>query len=130
MPKRREQAVESVSRHLVQHARQIAQEIGARALILYADALCGDGELSEVLAEIDFPIILVSRSTEVAVEQAQPSRALVRVPDVHMTRAGQVKAALLVCLTRGVLQRGDRVVCLTGVDGGCFWTPCWCSTSA
>ena len=34
-----------------------------------------------------------------------------------MTRAGQVKVALLVCLAKGVLQRGDRVVCLTGVDG-------------
>jgi DNA integrity scanning protein DisA with diadenylate cyclase activity len=34
-----------------------------------------------------------------------------------MTRAGQIKAALLVCLARGLLQRGDRVVCLTGVEG-------------
>jgi DNA integrity scanning protein DisA with diadenylate cyclase activity len=34
-----------------------------------------------------------------------------------MTRAGQVKVALLVCLAKGVLQRGDRVVCLTGIDG-------------
>jgi hypothetical protein len=39
------------------------------------------------------------------------------VPDVNMTRAGQVKTALLVCLARGVLRRGDRVVCLSGVDG-------------
>src|SRR5207237_924813 len=30
---------------------------------------------------------------------------------------GQVKAALLVCLARGLLQSGDRVICLTGVDG-------------
>ena len=33
-----------------------------------------------------------------------------------MTRAGQVKTALLVCLARGVLHKGDRVICLSGVD--------------
>src|SRR5262249_50413584 len=38
-------------------------------------------------------------------------------PNVHMTRAGQVKAALLVCLARGILKRGDNVICLSGVDG-------------
>jgi hypothetical protein len=109
--------VESVSRHLVQHARQLARAIGARALVLYADALCGDGELRRLLPELDLPVILVTRSTEAAVQQAQPSPAWVTVPDVRMTRAGQVKAAVLVCLARGVLRRGDRVVCLTGVDG-------------
>ena len=39
------------------------------------------------------------------------------VPDVHMTRIGQVKMALLSCLAKGALQAGDRVVCLTGIDG-------------
>jgi hypothetical protein len=113
----KEQAVESISHHLVQHARQLAGAIDARAVVLYADALSGDGELRRLLPEVDFPVILVTRSTEAAVQLARPSHAWVTVPDVRMTRAGQVKAALLVCLARGVLQRGDRVVCLTGVDG-------------
>ena len=63
---------------------------------------------SSLLAEVDFPIILVTRSTEAAVQHAQPSHAWVTIPDVRMTRASQVKAALLVCLARGVLQRGDQ----------------------
>jgi hypothetical protein len=111
--------VESISHHLVQHARQLARAIDARAIVLYADAVCGDGELRRLLPEVDFPVILVTRSTEAAVQLAQPSHAWVTVPDVRMTRAGQVKAAVLVCLARGVLQRGDRVVCLTGIDGSC-----------
>jgi hypothetical protein len=109
--------LESVSCHLVQYARQLARAIDARALLLYADAICGDGELRGLLREVDFPLILVTRSTEVAVQLAQPSHTWVTVPEIRMTRAGQVKAALLVCLARQVLQRGDRVVCLTGVDG-------------
>jgi DNA integrity scanning protein DisA with diadenylate cyclase activity len=34
-----------------------------------------------------------------------------------MTRASQIKTAVLVCLARGILRKGDRVVCLTGVEG-------------
>jgi hypothetical protein len=109
--------VESVSRHLVQHARQFARAINARALLLYADALVGDGELRGLLAEVDFPLILVTRSSEAAVQHTQASHVWVTVPDVRMTRASQVKAALLVCMARDLLRRGDRVVCLTGVEG-------------
>jgi hypothetical protein len=114
---RAEQVMDNVSRSLVQHAREVAREIGARALVLYADALGRDGQRGMLPAELDLPLILVTRSTEVAVQQARPASAWVTVPNVRMTRAGQVKAALLVCLARGVLQRGDRVVCLIGIDG-------------
>src|SRR5262249_31010493 len=71
--------------------------------------------LRQLLQAVDFPAILVTRS-----RQAPPGlEALpwVAVPAVPMTRAGQAKAALLVCLARGLLHRGDRVICLTGVDG-------------
>jgi hypothetical protein len=102
-----------VSRHLVQHARQLAREVAARAVLVYADALRQDGEL---LPEMDFPTIFVTRSTKAGLSSGSSPHVWVRVPDVSMTRAGQIKAALLVCVARGVLQKGDRVVCLTGVE--------------
>jgi hypothetical protein len=105
--------VDSISSRLVQHARQIAREIGARALVLYADALPAEGELRDS----DLPLILVTRSAEVAVQSAPPRFVWVTVPNVRMTRPSLVKAALLACLARRLLQRGDRVVCLSGIDG-------------
>ena len=106
-----------VSRHLVQHAQQLAREVAAQAVLVYADALRQDGELWQLLQAMDFPTVFVTRSDEPAETTGSVPPVWVRVPDVPMTRAGQVKAALLVCLARGVLQKGDRVVCLTGVDG-------------
>src|SRR5579871_4747382 len=106
--------MEIVSRHILQHAQQLAREVAARAVLVYADALREDREL---LRAMDFPTIFVTRSTHTGPPAGPPSHSWVRVPDVPMTRAGQVKAALLVCLARGVLQKGDRVVCLTGVEG-------------
>jgi DNA integrity scanning protein DisA with diadenylate cyclase activity len=41
-----------------------------------------------------------------------------------MTRTGQVKVALLVSLAKGLLEHGDRVVCLTGIDGSSLIDTC------
>jgi hypothetical protein len=105
-----------VSGHIVQHAQQLAREVAARAVVVYADALGGADELRQVLREITFPAILVSRSRDAGRIAGLESHVWIRVPNVHMTRAGQIQSALLVCLARGLLQKGDRVVCLTGAD--------------
>jgi hypothetical protein len=62
-------------------------------VLVYADALRDDGEL---LRAMDFPTVLVTRSIRAGLSTGSPSHAWVRVPDVPMTRAGQVKTALLV----------------------------------
>src|SRR5262245_52625674 len=109
--------MERVSRHIVRHAQQLAREVGARAVVVYADALAGDDELRQLLRAVDFPAILVTHARDAAPPPDFAAHTWVSVPDVQMTRAGQVKTALLVCLARGVLHRGDRVICLSGVDG-------------
>ena len=42
--------------------------------------------------------------------------AVVRIPDVPMTRTGQIKVAILVSAAEGLIHAGDRVLCLTGLD--------------
>jgi diadenylate cyclase len=108
--------METVARQIVRHAQQLAREVGARAVVIYADAMTGDDELSRVVQAIAFPTILVTRSRAEAPSPCSGSPVRVRVPDVQMSRAGQIRTAVLVCLARGVLQKGDRVICLSGVD--------------
>jgi DNA integrity scanning protein DisA with diadenylate cyclase activity len=109
--------MKTVSRYMVQHAHQLAREIGARAVVVYADAIRKDSDLRQLLGTVAFPTILVSRSRDGLPPAGFDEYTWITVPDVHMTRAGQVKVALLVCLAKGVVQRGDQVVCLTGIDG-------------
>jgi DNA integrity scanning protein DisA with diadenylate cyclase activity len=40
---------------------------------------------------------------------------MIRVPNVALTRIGQVKLAAFLALSRGLIACGDRIVCLTGV---------------
>ena len=109
--------VRTLTRHFILHAQTLAQEIDARALLIYADVVAQDEALRELLSSVDFPVILMRREREKA-HSPQDSSCFhsIFVPDVHMTRTGQVKVAVLVCLAQGVLSRGDRVVCLSGID--------------
>jgi DNA integrity scanning protein DisA with diadenylate cyclase activity len=108
--------LEAVSTLLIRHARSLAREIGARAIVVYADALGKDGRL-ETPSEGDCPTILVTRSDRAPESELRPPGKWISVPGVRMTRAGQIKAAILICLARGLFERSDRVICLTGVEG-------------
>jgi hypothetical protein len=107
--------MEPVSREIVRHAKELAREVEARAIVVYADAISGD-ELLSLAQGVDFPTILVTCSRKDAPPPRLGSAVWVSVPDVPMSRAGQVKIALLICLARGILRHGDLVVCLSGVD--------------
>jgi len=110
--------LKTLTRSLVRHAHAIAREVGARVILLYADVVENDQNLADLIQDVDFRVILVSRR---AGFQAPPGWedlcAIVRVPDISMTRAGQIKVATLVAAAENLLRIGDRIVCLTGIDG-------------
>ncbi len=107
-----------LTRSLVRHAHAIAREVGARAVLLYADVVAGDEELAALIRDVDFRVILVSRRRGFKAPSGWGDLcAVVPVPDIPMTRAGQVKVATLVAAVEGLVQVGDRVVWLTGIQG-------------
>ncbi len=110
--------MKTLTRSLVRHAHAIAREVGARVVLLYADVVEDDQDLADLIQDVDFRVILVSRRPTF---QAPPGWedlcAIVRVPDIKMTRAGQIKVATLVAAAESLLRLGDRIVCLTGIDG-------------
>jgi hypothetical protein len=107
-----------LTRSLVLHAHAIAREVGARAVLLYADVVDGDQELANLIRDVDFRVILVSRRRGFKAPSGWGDLcAVVSVPDIPMTRAGQVKIATLVASVEGHVKVGDRVVWLTGIQG-------------
>lgn len=109
-----------LTRRLLRLAQVLAQEISARALLVNADVIAHDEELRQLLKAVTFPVILIrrdrgSKSTEFELDNCSECHSIF-VPDVHMTRTGQVKVALLLCLAKGFVTRRDCVVCLSGID--------------
>jgi diadenylate cyclase len=109
--------MDKVARHVLIYAQQLARQVGARALVLYADAVKRDEELQRLLQAVDFPTLLVTRSKGPRVPSRAGTHTWVAIPDVPMTRAAQFKSSLLVCLARQALRHGDRVVYLGGAEG-------------
>jgi hypothetical protein len=109
--------MQAVSPHILRHAQLLAGEVHARALVVYADAVRRDDELRRLLQDVRVPAIVVSRSREPRVPPPSASQTWVTVPDAATSRAALFKSAVLVCLARGLLRPGDRVVFLGGAEG-------------
>jgi hypothetical protein len=110
--------LKTLTRSLVRHAHAIAREVGARVVLLYADVVEDDQDLAGLIQDVDFRVILVSRRMDFQAPSGwEDLCAIVRVPDITMTRAGQIKVATLVAAAERLIGVGDRILCLTGIDG-------------
>lgn len=107
-----------LTRCLVRHAHAVAREVGARAVLLYADVVEEDQDVIDLVQDVDFRVILVTRRAGfIAPEGWGDLCKVVRVPDLKMTRAGRIKIALLVAAAEGLVHADERIVCTTGIDG-------------
>jgi diadenylate cyclase len=110
--------VTPLTRSLIRHGHAIAREVGARVALLYADVVEADETLADMIRDVGFRLVLVSRRRDFRPPPGwEDLCAVVNVPDVPMTRAGQVKIGTLVALVAGHVQVGDRIVWLAGVQG-------------
>lgn len=109
--------MQPISHQIMEHATTLARAIGANAVLIHADADVVARAAQGMASQSGCQTILVSRKRDLFPRLSVPGQHWVNVPNVQMTRVGQLKLALLVALTRGVLGRMDRVVCIVGVDG-------------
>jgi DNA integrity scanning protein DisA with diadenylate cyclase activity len=102
---------------MVRHAHAIAREVGARVILLHADVVEEDADLTALVEDVDFRVILVSRrpAFQPPIERTELC-TMIHVPDIAMTRAGQIKVATLVAAAESLIKAGDRILCLTGID--------------
>lgn len=107
-----------MTRCLIRHGHAVARECGAGAIVLYADVVEADDSLADMVRDVGFRTLLVSRREGFQSPEGWEDRcAVIRVPDVALTRVGQIKLAILMAAVEGHVAAGDRVVCLTGVQG-------------
>ncbi len=92
------------------------EESGAEALMLFVDAV-GDWSAWRVIPDLK-RLIMVTRDPDTEKELASMGfKAVIKLPDVNLTRLGQVKLAVIKGLDHGVIGNSGRVVCLTGLKG-------------
>jgi len=102
-----------ITSSLLQHVPGIVESCGATALFVYVDAL--EEEVLDLDLGVKAKVFCVTRA---APEEQGPrlgAQQCLRIPNVPLTRMGQVKIAVFLALSRGLIKHGDRVVFLSGL---------------
>jgi hypothetical protein len=93
----------------------IAEECRATAIFAYAEALGGARiPLPKGYGGKIFSIAKTPGEEDVPVEHGAQ---FLYVPNVPYSRLGQIKIAIFIALSRGMIHGGDIVIFLTGMDG-------------
>ncbi len=98
---------------LLQHIPSIVEACGAAALFIYVDAM--DDEAVRFDLPVKARVFCVTKTPIAEAEARLGGIKCLRVPNVPLTRIGQVKIAVFLALSRGLIQQGDRVVFLSGL---------------
>lgn len=88
----------------------IAAGSGAKAVFVYAEAL-HEGSPRPSLPEGTHLVYVTKNARE---DELVGEATAIRVPDVKLTRFGQIKIAVLLAMSRGMVHRGDVVICSSG----------------
>jgi len=103
----------SFSHRIMDCACDLAREAGARVILVYAEA-CADIE-SMIAPREGIEMILVTKNESALPDPFRKSGKVITIPDLNLTRAGQMKIAVTKGIACGMLKKGDKAVCLTGI---------------
>ncbi|MBD3426842.1 MAG: hypothetical protein GF409_06385 [Candidatus Omnitrophica bacterium] len=102
-----------ISRSVLKKAFELGREIYARAIFIYAD-VCPDVEKIEEAKE-KFDVFLVAKTKKRLKEAEKIVHKVLLVPDIPLTRMGQIKIAIMMAVSQNLLRKGEKVICLSGV---------------
>jgi len=112
-PEGRKVAAQVITNALLQHLPSIAEACGATALFIYVDAMNDEAVCLDL--SVKAKVFCVTKAPADETETRLGGIKCLRVPNVPLTRIGQVKIAVFLALSRGLIQHGDRVVFLSGL---------------
>lgn len=101
-----------LTKRMLAHAEALAEETVAAAVFVYTEAL-KETEWTPP-PHLKGRVIYATRSEEERAALVDAQKLAIKVPSVDLTRMGQVKVAVFLALSQGLVQGGDRVVCLAG----------------
>lgn len=108
-------AKEELSESILDAAVEVCRRLGAKAVFLNADGL-SDLEVAEELpADVNWFFTTRSEERKRALEQG--GRCVLKVPGLDLSRVDQIKMGIVMALSEGLVERGDRLVCLSGLPG-------------
>ncbi len=105
--------MKEINRIILDHACSIAAEVKAKALVLYTEAA---EDLPFVKDDKPcFDLVLVTKGNEELPKEFKNLGTIINVPDVNLSRVGQIKIAITKGIATGLFKKGDKLVCISGL---------------
>jgi len=107
--------VKQQNRIMVETACSIAKKTNSKGVLMYADMIEDYESLAKIGQEKQTDLILVVKE-ETSFQEARPFfKKVLQVPNISLGRINQIKMATIQALSEGMVQKGDKWVCLSGM---------------
>jgi DNA integrity scanning protein DisA with diadenylate cyclase activity len=100
---------------MVEAACAIAKKTRSKGVLLYADMIEDYDVLAKIGEEKQVDLILAIKDHASFQEASSVLQKVLRIPDVPLGRINQIKMALIQALSKGLVKKGDKWVCLSGI---------------
>ena len=103
------------NRIMLETACMIAKKNHSKGVLLYADMIEDYEALAKIGQEKQVDLILAIKDETSFQDASSVFKKVLRIPDVPLGRINQVKMAIIQALSKGLVQKGEKWVCLSGI---------------
>jgi DNA integrity scanning protein DisA with diadenylate cyclase activity len=103
------------NRMMVETACAVVKKTRSKGVLLYADLIEDYETLAKIGQEKQIDLILAIKE-EASFQEASPIfKKILRIPNIPLGRINQIKVAIIQALSKGLVKKGDKWVCLSGI---------------
>jgi diadenylate cyclase len=103
------------NRMMVEAACAVAKKTRSKGVLLYADMIEDYDALAKIGEEKRVDLILAIKDPGSFQEASLVFKKVLRIPDAPLGRINQIKMAIIQALSKGLVKKGDKWVCLSGI---------------
>ena len=103
------------NRIMLETACSIAKKTHSKGILLYADMIQDYEALAKIGQEKQVELILAIKDEGSFQDASAIFKKVLRIPDVPLGRINQMKMAIVQALSKGLVKKGDKWVCLSGI---------------
>lgn len=100
---------------MIETACSISKKTHSKGVLLYADMIEEYDLLAKIGQEKQVELILAIKDETSFQEASSVFKKVLRIPNVPLGRINQIKMALLQALSKGLVKKGEKWVCLSGI---------------
>jgi DNA integrity scanning protein DisA with diadenylate cyclase activity/mannitol/fructose-specific phosphotransferase system IIA component (Ntr-type) len=98
---------------ILRAAMSLAREIKASAIMVFADAVNDNDFLDQIKGKARI-IVVTSNRTRFDTVHKRKVKGFLQAPSIPASRTDQIKIGILLALSRNMILREDRIVCISG----------------